>query len=134
MIHVAKALLFDTNKKILVLRRSESHPRFANHLDFPGGLVEEDEHSDQAVAREIDEEVGLKIEDSQLNQVYSKQVNSGHHYMVYQANLDTETPLITLSWEHDKYEWVTLKELLNRELPDGVDDYYLTALEYLQSL
>jgi 8-oxo-dGTP pyrophosphatase MutT (NUDIX family) len=40
---VAKALLVDTNGKILLLRRSGTHPHFAYHLDFPGGEVEHHE-------------------------------------------------------------------------------------------
>ena len=37
---VAKTLIKDANGLILVLHRSKTHPKFAEHFDLPGGEVE----------------------------------------------------------------------------------------------
>ena len=45
----------------LVLYRSNTHPLFPGHIDFPGGEVEPEEIPEVAVAREIQEETGLLV-------------------------------------------------------------------------
>ncbi len=53
---VAKALVRNSKELYLVLYRSNTHPLFPGHIDFPGGEVEPEETSEAAGAREIQEE------------------------------------------------------------------------------
>ncbi len=50
---VAKTLLFDKNKRVLILYRGHTHPRYAHHPDLPGGEVEQGESPVEAISREI---------------------------------------------------------------------------------
>lgn len=47
----------------------------------------------------------------------------------------TETDIpIKLSWEHKKYRWMTLSELLDTNIPEGADPYYIDVIDYLKHL
>ena len=131
---VAKALIYNANGKILLLRRSNTHPHFALHLDFPGGEVESVESEFLAVSREILEETGIIVPRNSLHLVYQKQLPSGTIHMVFSAKIAEIKPKISLSWEHDQYVWLNIDELINKPLPLGVDNYYETALQYLVNM
>lgn len=131
MTPVAKALIYNVNGEILLLRRSNSHPRFASHLDFPGGEIELGESEFLGVSREITEETGIVVAYNSLRYVYQRLMPSGRTYMIFSVKLSDIRPKISLSWEHDQYEWLTTEELINRSLPPGVDDYYEFIFQYL---
>lgn len=131
---VAKTLLFDKNKKILVLYRGHTHPRYAHHPDFPGGEVEKGESSADAMSREISEETGLVIPPKLVNEIYVKEVNDQLTHIIGEARLEISEPIVNLSWEHEGFEWLTLEELLHKNRPMGADEYYLDMLEYVSSL
>ncbi len=128
---IAKTLLFDDDSRVLVLTRSSSHPKFGLHFDFPGGEVEQGEEITQAASREISEECGLRIKPKQLRIVFRKKLPKREHF-VLEGSIVGKQPLVTISWEHGSYQWMTINTLLDTPCPSGVDDYYLTVLEYLK--
>lgn len=130
---VAKTLIFDKQGKILILRRSGTHPRFAHHFDLPGGEVEQDEVPANTVAREIREETGLIIETSRLKLGFEKRLSNELAHMLFVTNLDSVRPEIILSWEHDTYEWLWAKTLLDEPLPRNTDPYYIDVVKWLGS-
>ena len=61
---VATALLFDRNNRLLIyLRDNKPEISFPNHWDLFGGQVEENETPEQALVRELKEELNLHITD-----------------------------------------------------------------------
>ena len=131
---IAKTILFDKNGKILILRRSPTHPNYAHHLDFPGGEVEEGEALAEADKREITEETGLDVDVDSIRKVYEKQVTEEILHVVFAVQLKTEKPAVVLSWEHDGVEWLSRKELIARSVPENPCPDYVTTLEYIRSL
>jgi ADP-ribose pyrophosphatase YjhB (NUDIX family) len=57
------AIILDANRVVLVRR---GRPPALGHWSLPGGLVELGETMEEAIVREVEEEVGLKVEVSQL--------------------------------------------------------------------
>jgi hypothetical protein len=54
------------------------------------------------------------------------------HYSLGKATL-ADTPEITLSWEHEKYKWLTADELLQHmaEQTDATDTFWEYVTKYL---
>jgi len=63
----AAACIRDEERRILLLRRSDGDDLWG----FPGGAIEPGERADEAVAREVCEEIGLKVGPVALIGVYS---------------------------------------------------------------
>ena len=63
MIEIAQALLFDRDGKLLIyLRDDKPTIPFPNHWDLFGGHVEAGETPEQALCRELQEEIGVALE------------------------------------------------------------------------
>ena len=60
IIKVAVAIITNSNNEILISRRSADQHQ-GNKWEFPGGKVEEGESVENALAREIKEELGIEI-------------------------------------------------------------------------
>lgn len=60
MIDVAIAVIQDNQQRVLLTRR-QSDKDFAGDWEFPGGKQEEGEHIEQALSRELYEELGLSV-------------------------------------------------------------------------
>ena len=85
-IHVAVGVIFDNQKadQILIAKRPQ-HLHQGGLWEFPGGKVSEDETVDQALERELLEELGITVIQSQpLMQVQ-------HNYSDKQVFLDIWT-------------------------------------------
>lgn len=130
---VAKVLIIDKNGKIAIVQRSDTHPDYPLHADLPGGEVEAHETPLEAAVRETEEEAGITVHAHHVELLLEQQVNEFTHY-VYKTHVDDVEPALTISWEHAKYDWLTPHEILAQDLPDGVDEYYLTALDCIREL
>jgi 8-oxo-dGTP diphosphatase len=126
---VAKALIYNNEGKVLLLKRSDTHPHYPLHWDFPGGLIEQDESERDGVIREIMEEIGLHLDSRTIKKVFERTKASGTVHLVYEVHIET-TPDINISWEHDSYIWMSMEEFKSLEIPRDVDTYYETVLQY----
>jgi 8-oxo-dGTP diphosphatase len=62
MFYVSTALLFDRNDKLLIyLRDDKPNISFPNHWDLFGGMIEPGETPEQALVREVQEELGVAL-------------------------------------------------------------------------
>lgn len=61
VIHVVAAVVTDDRGRVLIARRA-AHRHQGGLWEFPGGKVEQGESSVAALTRELDEEVGIKVE------------------------------------------------------------------------
>ena len=129
---VAKALVRNSKELYLVLYRSNTHPLFPGHIDFPGGEVEPEETSEAVVAREIQEETGLSVNPNKLKKLFTKQYQQATH-VLFEAKLTEPDAKVALSWEHKSYRWITPEELKSLPKFSGADSYYTDAVDYLSS-
>lgn len=104
------------DKKILVGQRPETHS-LAGLWEFPGGKIEVDETPEQALARELREELGIEAEIGELKLACT------HHY--------GDVGILILFFEvlfwkgeprakhHMMLEWIYPEELSQRKIPDA---------------
>ena len=129
---VAKTLVRNSEGLYLVLYRSNTHPLFPGHIDFPGGEVEPEETPEAAAAREIQEETGLSVNPNKLRKLFTKQYQQTTH-MLFEAKLTEPDAKVALSWEHKSYRWIAPEELKRLPKFPGADPYYTDAVDYLSS-
>ena len=130
---VAKALLLDKSGDFLLLKRADSHPHLAGFYDLPGGIVEKSEDSRTAVIREIFEETGLELAVEQVRVMYTTtKLLHGRSYptMLYLVRVDEDRPAVTISWEHQAYEWAPVDRL--SEVEPQFAPTYREALDYVR--
>ena len=61
-IQVAAALLFQEGKIFATKRGDSPYPYVAHKYEFPGGKIEQDESGENAVKRELKEELNMDVE------------------------------------------------------------------------
>lgn len=107
-VKVAAALVFD-NGKIFATKRGDSpFPYVAHKYEFPGGKIEEGERGEDAVKRELVEELNMDVEVGGLYACHT------HEYpdfiitlSVYECTMCSDFVLK----EHEGYAWFTPAEL-----------------------
>lgn len=131
---IAKTIVINDDNKILVLRRSiwPAHPERSHQPDLPGGTVEKNESGLLAAVREMEEEIGVTADPIQFELVYDRVDNykdSGDQvrHWLYILRLD-HTPEVKLSWEHESYEWLPAKDIIDNY---GFSPFYTEVLPEL---
>jgi 8-oxo-dGTP diphosphatase len=105
-IEVVGAIIVRTDKKILCLQRDvHKYPYLSHKFEFPGGKVEPDESKEDALRRELREELKLDIE------IESAYLTVNHSYPDFRITLHTYIcralqKEFTLT-EHIAYQWLT---------------------------
>ena len=111
----AKVIIFRPDGKFLTLHRTETAPHHPLSWDFPGGIIDEGESIEEGASREIKEETGLEIKTLELLNLHSRIIENKKLYIPLIYTTQTESEKIVISWEHDKFQWVTKDEFLNLE-------------------
>lgn len=110
----AKAIIVNSDGKFLVL--ANSNLGYDTHLayisDFPGGTVEVGETTEQALIREVKEEIGIDITSASreylLDVTVPPRFYTVEFYLVW-ANVRD----VMLDEEHCMFSWLTLEQMSN---------------------
>jgi len=131
---IAKTVVINEEGKVLVLRRSPwpARPNLSHQPDFPGGTVEKDETSLEGAVREMEEEIGVVADPSEFELAFDRvdtYPDSGDEvrHWLYILRLD-HTPEVKLSWEHETYEWLDAKDIVDNY---GFSPFYTDVLPKL---
>jgi len=112
---VAVGLLRRNNRICLSLRQAHQH--LANHWEFPGGKVEQDETPQQALIREFNEELGVQTSAWQPLIVvpwhYEKVSVRLHVFQTEQFQGEPQ------GMEGQKIEWCALENLAEKHFPEA---------------
>jgi len=91
--------------EVLMIRRAEDR-KWSGRWELPGGKVEWQEELQDAVIRETDEETSIKIGDLSLKTTLNSYYDQVHQVdLVFESTLQSK-PKVTLSDEHQKFQWV----------------------------
>jgi len=99
MIEIAQALLFDGDGKLLIyLRDDKPTIPFPNHWDLFGGHVEVGETPDEALCRELQEEIGVALDSWRFFRRYDCLTGDVYpnHKFIYHAQIDAVPADLTL--------------------------------------
>jgi 8-oxo-dGTP diphosphatase len=111
IVHVVGAVIQNEDGKILCAKRAK-HLTLGGYWEFPGGKIEENESHEQALIREIKEEMGVEIEVGELvADIYHEYPNVIVHLITYRSVLKSG---ILNSTDHDELVWkdvLSLNEL-----------------------
>ena len=111
-----------TDHHRLLTARRTTPEALAGRWEFPGGKVESGETHQEALAREVTEELGIQIRVGQ--RVGSRTLAGVGILHVYLCYVDTNAPLQLLD-HHDQVRWVRQEECLS--LPWASGDAALLA-------
>jgi len=111
--------------RVLAARRTEP-ASVAGRWEFPGGKVEPGETEDDSLAREIQEELGLRI---RVERWFAGAEEIGDRYLlkVAVATIEAGEPVPA---EHDQIRWLAAAELGDVDWLDA-DLPFLTELSHL---
>ncbi|HEY1074564.1 MAG TPA: NUDIX domain-containing protein [Patescibacteria group bacterium] len=109
---VASAVIYKDNH-ILIAKRAATKKVFPNAWEIPGGKVEVGESPQQALKREVKEELGIDIEVMQPLCVYSSQIgNEWWTEIDFVAVLLLPSQTITLNThDHSDYAWINQSQI-----------------------
>lgn len=110
MINVVAAVIKDENEKILITQRNLKKAQ-GGLWEFPGGKIEPNETRENAIVREIKEELDIDIEvKSYLSEKVFNYPEKDINLIALECKkISGEIKLL----EHEDYKWVSKKELEN---------------------
>ncbi len=121
------------NKLLVYLRDDFAHIPFPNMWDFPGGVREGDETAEQCVLRELEEEFGIRLEESRL--IYKikgrNYNNTGDSYFFVAEGTQEEIDAIVFSNEGQYWQLMDIEEFLNH--PSAIDRLKTRLQNFLTS-
>lgn len=111
-----KVIIKNSQNQVLLLRRASQYllsGDVTESWDIPGGRIEPDENLEQALIREVQEEMGVMLEGSPallMAQDIFVEAKGLHVVRLTYTHTTDAIGAITLSDEHTDSRWVTLEE------------------------
>lgn len=118
---IASAIIKNEKDELLLLQRSKESS-FGEHWQLPEGKLETGEKPQEALIRELQEEIGVETVSLEFLAVNATPLEAkGAKYLAFRIifNAKIKTDKIMLSNEHLNYKWVEKTEVKNLDLLPG---------------
>jgi len=102
------ALILEKDRKFLVEKRKQSKRVHAGDLVFPAGRIEHGETKEQAIVREMKEELGIELINPTV--VFESEFDTEEEQMIYWFKCDGHNGEIQNN-EADELIWIGLDEV-----------------------
>ncbi len=109
---VAAALLFDKGKIFATKRGDSPYPYVAHKYEFPGGKIEAGERGEEAVKRELQEELELDVT---VGALYACHTFEYPDFIITLSLYECEAQSDFVLKEHESYAWISPAELKEEE-------------------
>ena len=107
-IQVAAALLFKDGKIFATRRGASPYFYVAHKLEFPGGKIEDGERGEDAVKRELQEELDLEVS---VGGLYASHTHEYPDFIITLFVYECEMQSGFVLKEHESYEWIAPKDI-----------------------
>lgn len=111
-IQVAAALLFKNGKIFATKRGASPYPYVAHKYEFPGGKIEEGECGEDAVKRELKEELDLEVK---VGGLYACHTFEYPDFIITLSLYECEELSGFVLKEHESYAWISPAQLKEEE-------------------
>ncbi len=107
---ITKAIIINSDKKILLSKRAKDKARLPGYWEINGGCCSAGEQTSQAIVREIKEEIGIDL--SKYKGIFFKDYLSGEVFVdVWLYKIDIDISELKFSdREVEQAKWVTFEE------------------------
>ena len=117
MIRVAVAVIEDPQQGILITQRP-AHTSHAGFWEFPGGKLELDELPEQALIRELKEEIGIEVLKYRfLGEVHHQYPDKSVQLLVFLVNEYSGTP--TCLEGQLAMKWISKEQFKEYDFPEA---------------
>ncbi len=107
--------------KILIVKRSPYDDFGANTWEFVGGKLDFGETLEEALQREIQEEVNLDVQVEKLLYATTFNTSKTRQLVILTYLCLSNQSIVVLSNEHQDYKWATINELKTL-LPENINN------------
>ena len=111
-IKVAAALLFENGRIFATKRGASPYPYVAHKFEFPGGKIEAGERGEDAVKRELKEELDMEIE---VGGLYASHTFEYPDFIITLFVYECEQLSDFVLKEHESYAWIAPADLKEEE-------------------
>lgn len=115
-----KAIIVNERREVLLLREASTYLDGTNvgRYDLPGGRIDTSEALEEALAREVMEETGLRVTTSELIDVHDTFNEKGGevwHIVRLFYRVSCSEGEVILSKDHDAYQWLPLGDIDDKQ-------------------
>lgn len=107
-----KAIVINSKGKLLAVRRSKTAPARPLSWDLPGGELGFGEDPIKGITREVKEETGISVKNVEPFDVEAHIAPNKEFWVTIAYKAQCSSKDVKLSFEHDEFRWVALKEFL----------------------
>lgn len=116
---VVALALKNSQGEILIVQRPDT-TYYAGYWEFPGGKIDPNETPEQALCREIKEEINLEIHEDDLTPVAFTTHQYPHaHVTILLFRCDKSDGVLTMNEGQPGYIWVAPDQIKTLKMPEG---------------